>query len=151
MEETNLNSLKIDQLGYVYKDVKKQAKIMEELYGLQKFAILENVVHEVESLGKRSTIDLTIAFGRAFGVQIELIQWNSGDCIYKDFIDSGKEGLHHVSAFVKDLKPYIDFFKEKGFKMIHSGMIGKQRFVYFDTLDTFGIYLEFQETVRKRK
>lgn len=42
MSEQNLGNLKINQLGYVYKDIKKQAKNLEEKLGIPKFAYLEN-------------------------------------------------------------------------------------------------------------
>ena len=44
--EFNLGNLKIEQLSYVYKDIKKQAKIMEQLYGIPTFAQMEDIVHQ---------------------------------------------------------------------------------------------------------
>ena len=42
MEEFKINfgNLKADQLGFVYKDIEKQAKIFETLFNVPKFAIL---------------------------------------------------------------------------------------------------------------
>ena len=39
MEKFNVTfgKLKVDQLGFVYKDIEKQAKVMEEIYGIPKF------------------------------------------------------------------------------------------------------------------
>ena len=69
----NLGNLKIDQLSFVYKDIKKQAKIMEELYGVPKFAHMENITPQNATFrGKEVTITLDYAFGRLFNVQIEL-------------------------------------------------------------------------------
>ena len=147
----DLSSLKIEQLGYVFKDVEKQAKIMEIVYGIPKFTILEvNDLH-IKYRGKDSIISQKIAFSRLFNMQIELIEQVKGDCIYKEFLDAGKEGFQHVSFFIEELDYYIDAFQKAGFNIIHYGQIGKQRFAYFDTEETFGLLFEFQETVKRKK
>ncbi len=153
MEKLNwdVGSLKIDQLGFVYKNIEEKAKIMEDIYGLPKFTFMDDVKHVIENNGKKSEINIKLGFSRCFNLQIELIQWKEGPCIYKDFLDSGREGLQHVSIFVEELDPYIQDFTNKGFTMIHHGQIGKQRFAYFDTERSFGILLEFQETVSRKK
>ncbi|MCK4380684.1 MAG: hypothetical protein KAW51_06045, partial [Candidatus Lokiarchaeota archaeon] len=78
--EFNLGNLKIDQMGFVYKDIKKQAKIMEELYSAPTFAQMENITHqEATYRGKEVTIIVDYALSRLLNVQIELQQWKSGD------------------------------------------------------------------------
>ena len=146
-----LCSMKIDQLGFVFKDIEKQAKIMEEVYGIPKFSFTDDVKHVIDNKGVKTEINIKIGLSRCFGHQIELIQWKSGECIYKDFLDKGREGLQHVSIFVDELDPYIEEFTKKGFHSIHLGQIGKQRFAYFDTESTFGLLLEFQETVKRKR
>ncbi len=152
-KKIDIGSLKINQLGYVYKDVEKQAKIMESVYGMPKFAILEDkdqgVVYEYR--GKDSKFSTKIAFSRFFNQQIELIQWIEGECIFKEFIHAGKEGLHHFGIFVTDLESIIEEFQKKGFEVIFTGYRGKQHVAYVDTEESFGILLEFQETLKRRK
>jgi hypothetical protein len=150
--EFNLGNLKIEQLSYVYKDVKKQAKIMEELYGIPKFAVMENITHQEATFhGKEVNIVLDYAFSRSMNVQIELQQWKSGDCLFKEFIDHGKEGLHSIGLYVEDLQGYIDEFKKRGIGVIQTGQVGKQKFVYLDTEKTFGLLLEISTTVKRQK
>ena len=148
----NLGNLKIEQLSYVYKDIKNQAKIMEELYGVPTFAQMENITHQDATFrGKEVTITLDYAFSRLLNVQIELQQWKSGDCLYKEFIDEGKEGLHSIGIYVEDLQAFIDEFKKRGIEVLQTGKVGKQWFAYFDTEKTFGILLEAQQTIKRRR
>ena len=154
MEENfnfNLGDLKINQLGYVYRDIEKQIKIMESLYGCPKFAKFENKDNMFKYRGKDSKISTRIALSRLFNTQIELIQLIEGDCIFKEFIDSGREGLHHFGIFVNNLDDYIEEFKKKGIDVVHAGQTGMQKVAYVDTEKTFGVYLEFQETVKRRR
>ena len=147
----DISNLKIGQYGYVFKNVEKQAEIMESLYGIPKFAILIDEDYPIKYRGKESKISTKIAISRFFNTQIELIELVNGDCIYKEFLDAGREGLQHVSFFVEDLDLYIDAFTKCGFEVIHYGQIGKQRFAYFDTEESFGLLLEFQETVKRKR
>ncbi len=150
--EFNLGNLKIDQLSFVYKDIKKQAEIMEKIYGIPKFAQMEDITHQDATYrGKEVTIIVDYAFSRLLNVQIELQQWKSGDSLFKEFIDQGKEGLHSIGSYVDDLDRYIDEFNNKGIKVIQTGQIGKQKFVYLDTEKTFGVLLEIQTTVKRKR
>ncbi len=148
----NLGNLKIEQLSYVYKDIKKQAKIMEELYNIPRFAQMENIsIIDATYQGKEVEPVLDYAISRLFNVQIELQQWKSGECIFKEFIDRGKEGLHSIGVYVEDLDVYIEEFNKRGIKVLQTGQTGKQKFVYLDTEKTFGILLEISTTVKRRK
>ncbi len=150
--EFNLGNLKIEQLSYVYKDIKKQAKVMEELYGIPAFAQMENIVHQNATFrGKEVEITLDYAFSRSINVQIELQQWKSGDCSFKEFVDQGKEGLHSIGLYVDDLEAHVEEFKKRGIEVLQTGQVGKQKFVYLDTEKTFGVLLEISTTVKRRK
>ncbi|MHA1489598.1 MAG: VOC family protein [Promethearchaeota archaeon] len=153
MEKINidLGNLKINQLGYVYRDIEKQAKLLESLYGIPKFAIFENKDNIYKYRGKDSRVSTRIALSRIFNMQIELIQLIDGECIFKEFLDAGKEGLNHFGIFVDNLQSYINEFQEKGYEIVHAGQVGKQKVAYFDTEKTFGILLEFQETIKRKR
>lgn len=147
----DLNNLKIDQLGYVYRDIKKQAQIMESMYNMPKFGFIDVSANEFIYRGKKSIVSSSIGFSRLFNVQIELIQWQDGECAYKEFLDKGREGLNHISFYVNGLQDYISEFKNRGIKILQSGKISNQHFVYLDTEKTFGIIIELQETISKRR
>ncbi|MFX1447694.1 MAG: VOC family protein [Promethearchaeota archaeon] len=153
MEESkiDLGKLKVDQLGFVYKDIEKQAKIFETLFNIPKFAILPEYTEIVNYRGKDVEMTKKIATSRQFNTQIEFIQHLSGESVYKEFLDKGREGLHHISFYVENNEAYIEFFKNRGIGVIFSGSVGKQAYIYFDTEETFGMILEVQETKKRRK
>ena len=67
---------------------------MEDLYGIPKFAQMEDITHQDATYrGKEVKIVIDYAFSRLLNTQIELQQWKSGDSLFKDFIDE-------VSCFV---------------------------------------------------
>jgi len=153
MEEFKINfdNLKVDQLGFVYKDIEKQAKIFETLFNVPKFAIIPETTDIVKYRGKDGEANIKVALSRHLGIQIELIQHISGDSIYKEFLDQGREGFHHISLFIENIEAYIEYFEKQGYEMIYYGEIGKQVYAYFDTEETLGMLLEVQETRKRRK
>ena len=137
----------------MYKDIKKQAKIMEDTYGI-KFAVMQNVKHEDAKFhGEDVSIIMNYGFGRLFGVQIELQQpgENCDNCLFKEFLAHGREGLHAIGIFVEDLQATINNLKEKGIELLQEGKIGKNWFAYFDTKKTFGAYLDLQQIMKRRR
>ncbi|MHA1458434.1 MAG: VOC family protein [Promethearchaeota archaeon] len=144
MEEFKINfgNLKVAQLGFVYKDIEKQAKIFETLFNVPKFAVLPETTDIVKYRGKDGEVNTKIVISRQFGTQIELIQHISGDCIYKEFLDQGREGFHHISLFIENIEAYIEYFEKQGYEMIYYGEIAEEM---------LGMLLEVQETRKRRK
>ena len=142
---------KLMQLGYVYKNIKKQAMIMESLYGIAPSAFSEGKTETIVYRGKESVVHISLSISRYFNTQLELIQWNEGECIYKEFLDQGKEGLHHISIFIQDLDKYIDEIKKMGIEIIQSGITGPSHWVYLDTEETFGTIIEVQEIMSRSR
>lgn len=141
---------KIHQLGYVFKDVKKQAKIMEQIYGM-KFTLSEAPNQKFIFRGREVETHLITGFARTLDTQIELIQWVSGDCLYKEFLEEGNEGLHHIGVYVDDFNHYVKTFKEKGIEILQSGIMGSLNLAYMDTYESFGVYIELFEILKRER
>ena len=156
MEENkiDLGNLKTDQLGYVFRDIEKQARIMENTFNIPKFTFMPELKTHITYRGKETDVTYKMAFSRNFNLQIELIQLLEGEWIYKEFLEQGKEGLHHIAIFVDgfgSLESYIDQFKNAGYDIIQAGAIGKQAYAYFDTEKSLGILLELEETIKRKR
>ena len=92
----NLGALKIDQLGFVYKDIKKQAELMTSVFRLPNFIFSGPKNHTYIYRGKESEVKTDTGISRIGNTQIELIQLIEGECIYTDFLEQGKQGLQHI-------------------------------------------------------
>ncbi|MHA1886291.1 MAG: VOC family protein [Promethearchaeota archaeon] len=148
----DLNNFKVEQLGFVYKDIKKQAAIMETFFGIQKFNILGPIEMEITYRGKETKWTVYGGFGRLFNdVEVELIQFENGESIHKEFLDQGREGLHHVRYDVQDLQAVVKKFEEEGIGVLQTGKIVGLTYAYMDTEDILGIIIEFAATKRGRR
>jgi hypothetical protein len=148
----DLNNFKVEQLGFVYKDIKKQAAIMETFFGIQKFNILGPIEMEITYRGKETKWTAYGGFGRLFNdVEVELIQFENGESIHKEFLDQGREGIHHVRYDVQDIQAVVKKFEEEGIGVLQTGKIVGLTYAYMDTEDILGIIIEFAATKRGRR
>jgi len=151
-EKIDLNNFRVDQLGFVFQDVEKQAKIFEDLFNIPKFHFIPPFPNTVNYRGNEVNVTMKIGFSRYFNnTQIELIQYIEGESIYKEFNDQGREGLHHISFFIDNLEFYLDQFQKSGYEVIYSGTISTQKWAYLDTEKKLDVLLELQETINQRK
>ncbi len=134
---------KIYHLGYVFKDVDKQIESMKSLDYRIRFHTFEQ--HDTPCLirGKDSKVSLKIAVSQLLSLDIELIQPLEGESPYKEFLERGKEGLHHLAISVDNITPYIEAYQKKGTKILFLIQVGPLDVVYLDTEKELGIVIEF--------
>ncbi|NVM35301.1 MAG: hypothetical protein HWN81_06875 [Candidatus Lokiarchaeota archaeon] len=59
-----LGALKIDQLGFLYNDIKKQAKLIKLKFYLPNFIFTESKSHSFKYRGKESEVILDLGINR---------------------------------------------------------------------------------------
>ena len=102
--------------------------------------------------GKETKFKASGAFGRLFdNIEIELLQHDGGQSLYKEFLEQEKEGLHHVRYEVDDLSAIIEEFKEEGIDVIQMGKLMTIKYAYMDTEPNLGIIVEFWEAKKRRR
>jgi methylmalonyl-CoA/ethylmalonyl-CoA epimerase len=125
---------------------------MEAFFGISKFNVLGPLEMEIVYRGKQTKLTAYGGFGRLFNnVEVELIQYERGECIHKEFLDEGREGLHHIRYDVDDIQAVIDKFEEDGIGVLQSGKIVGLKYAYMDTESLIGIILEFSAVKRGRR
>lgn len=113
----NLGLPEPDQIGFVVRDIDEAVARYEPLFGPFKrtdFGINYASYHG----GPRSPYDMKFAFGRIGNLEIELIQWVSGDTPHRDFIQAGREGMHHIRFRVPKADPWVAKLKTIGYEPV---------------------------------
>ena len=108
----------IDQVGYVVRDLDKALQSFGPLFG--PFQLMESPLEGTNYRGRPSDVTLKMAFGRSGPLEIELIEWVSGDSPHKEALDAGGEGVHHVRFKVEELATHRARLEEKGFSVVWS-------------------------------
>lgn len=107
----------IDQIGFVVRDLDAAIAQYDALFG--PFKKMEPGIYHASYRGQpKSPYDLRLAFGRTGDVEVELIQWVSGDTPHRDFIQAGREGMHHLRFRVDRADPWVEKLKAIGYEPV---------------------------------
>ncbi|HWD27192.1 MAG TPA: VOC family protein [Rhizomicrobium sp.] len=140
---------KVCQNGYVVRDIEAAMTHWTQVLGVGPFYYIERVTMDwFRYRGAPSEAEVSIALANTGDLQIELIQQrNDAPSMYRDFLESGREGLQHMSYWTRDYQADFDRFAGMGFKIGQEGQIGgaQGRFVYFDTETHPGTVIEVSD------
>ena len=68
---------------------------------------------------------MRLAFGKSGDVEIELIEWVSGETPHKEFLEAGHEGMHHLRFIVQDLDAKLEEVAAAGYTPIWTKRFGE--------------------------
>lgn len=127
----------VRQNGYVVRDINAALKHWTSVLGVGPFFYVERVkVDWFRYRGEQSPIEMSLALANSGDLQIELIQQrNEAPSMYKDFLDAGHEGLHHIAYWTTTYHVDYERALRLGYKVGHEGQANGPNtgFVYFDT------------------
>jgi methylmalonyl-CoA/ethylmalonyl-CoA epimerase len=106
----------IDQIGFVVRDLDAWIARYDALFG--PFSRIDGSVAGAQYRGRSEDVKLAIGFGRSGDLEIEFIEWREGQSPHREFIDKGREGMHHVRFRVEDCDGWIEKMRTVGFEPI---------------------------------
>jgi len=106
----------IDQVGFVVKSLEESERFYAPMFG--PFTRMNGNVKEVDFRGRVCDVELEIMFGRSGDVEIEFIEWQRGESPHGEFIQAGREGLHHLRYRVDDADAWIEKMGTVGYRPI---------------------------------
>ena len=140
---------KVCQNGYVVRDIEAAMKFWTEKLRVGPFFYVRKVgIDWFKYRGKDSALDMSVALANSGDVQLELIEpRNDAPSMYKDFLDSGREGMQHIAYWTTDFQTLYDKAISLGYKVAQEGSIGGQqgRFAYLDTELDQGTVIEISD------
>jgi hypothetical protein len=97
--------------------------------------------------GERSPIEMSLALTYSGRLQIELVQQhNDAPSMYKESIDAGQYGQHHVGFFRRRYDEELEKARAAGYEVGQNGSLGGSlRFAYLRTAATPGTTAELIE------
>jgi Glyoxalase/Bleomycin resistance protein/Dioxygenase superfamily len=139
----------IRQNGYVVRDIRAAMHHWINVHGVGPWYYIDRVRTDYfHHRGEDSPLQMSIAIANSGDLQIELIeQRNDAPSMYREFLDSGHEGLQHVAYWTSDYQALYDRARTLGYRVGHEGQIGGEqgRFAYFDTQGPPGTVIEISD------
>ena len=106
----------IDQVGFVVKSLDEARARYGALFG--PFTGMDGSVESANFRGRTCDVKLELLFGKSGDLEIEFIEWQGGESPHSEFIQSGREGMHHLRFRVDDTDGWIEKAKTIGYEPI---------------------------------
>ena len=134
----------VRQLAYVVRDLDAALRYWTETLGAGPFFVLQHCpLQDQRYYGAHAETDISVALGNSGALQIELIQQhNDAPSVYRDFLDAGRSGVHHIGLMPEDYAAQCARYRALGHRIAFECTLGGAPLVYFDTLDAVGHYIE---------
>jgi len=136
---------RISQIGFVVRDLEKTKEAMMHVFEREPDNVLQLPKDGIKYHGSDGEFTAVVAFYFFGDMQLEFIQPLSGKSIWQDFLDQGKEGLHHIRFSVESFSETRDFVDGKGIPISQEGFSALApglRWAYFDSEDPLGFIFE---------
>ncbi|ART72762.1 glyoxalase [Mycobacterium dioxanotrophicus] len=138
----------VNQIGYVVRDIHASMDRWGH-HGVGPWFYVENVVTDYfRYRGEDSAMTMSVALANSGDVQLELIQpTNDAPSMYRDFLESGREGAQHIAYWSTDYQGLYDRALAAGYTVGQEGCIGGElgRFAYLDTEFDQGTVIEISD------
>ena len=130
-----LNNRKIIQLAFVVNDLESAADSYMETLDVGPFYITDRPkIADATYRGESSQFEFSTAITQAGDVQLELVQQHCDNLsCYRDTIQKGTEGFHHIAVFAEDYDAEMARYEKLGIVAASAGRMGPMRFAYMDT------------------
>lgn len=138
----------IGQIAFVVKDIDVAMESYWRTAGIGPWKIYTTGAPPLHCVyhGQPANYRIRLATAISGSVQMELIEYISGDTIHRDFLASERIGVEHVGIFVPDLEEAIRPYLNRGVGILQQadglGVKGDGKYAYLDTELIFGTILE---------
>lgn len=120
------------QVGFVYPDLEKAIALYEPIFGPFK-RVDYGEIDGARFRGQPSPYELKIAVAYSGELELELIEWVSGETPHKEFVQAGRSGMHHMSFTVLDLDEVVARAVPLGYEPIwYHAMTDEVKYVYLE-------------------
>jgi hypothetical protein len=141
--------LQISQIAVVCHDLQKTMEQYTKLLGWGPWNVYRHEpprLHDTELHGRATEYTMLGAETHVGDMGFELLQPLEGPSIYRDWLETHGEGLHHVAVMLHDFEESTrlkEKFAEVGASVLMGGRIGETiEFYYLDTEPSLKIILE---------
>lgn len=136
----------VNQVGFVVRDLDAAIALYEPLFGT--FQKMDALDMEWDYRGRPETSSLKLAMCQSGEVEIELIEWVSGGTPHKEFLDAGREGMHHLRFIVDNVEEKMAQAAQFGYRAIWYKRFGEGLAAVYLERDGDPLLVEFFENRR---
>lgn len=146
-----IKDIRLAQIGFLVKDIEKSKKEFARFFDVPEPETINSGEYEItktEYMGKPAEkAKCYMTFFYFEDLQMELIQPNEEESVWKEHLRSFGEGIHHIAFNVNGMKKTIDACEDWGMKLLQRGEYrsGNGRYAFLDALDSLKVVVELLE------
>jgi catechol 2,3-dioxygenase-like lactoylglutathione lyase family enzyme len=106
----------VDQVGFVVRSLEEAEQRYGTLFG--PWSRMDGSVEGATYRGRVCDVKLELLFGHSGDLEIEFIEWRGGESPHSEFIQAGREGMHHLRYRVDDTDAWIEKLAAIGYRPI---------------------------------
>jgi catechol 2,3-dioxygenase-like lactoylglutathione lyase family enzyme len=143
------------QVALVVADLDEALRFWTEKMGVGPFVVIADAMSDRQFTyrGRQTSIEASLAFSYVGDTQIEVIaQTNSAPSPYRDFLASGRQGVHHVAFWPADPESACRDLVRAGFEQVCSiqAASGGGEVGYYKGPDHLGLMVEIAPMTPQR-
>jgi methylmalonyl-CoA/ethylmalonyl-CoA epimerase len=133
------------QVALVVRDVEKTARAFADLLGVDEPQwIITDTQDKTDATyqGQPMVGRAKLAFFDLGSLSMELIEPVGGPSVWRDFLETNREGVHHIAFRVKDMNAEVAMLEKKGMPAVQRGNFTGGCYAYIDSTGPLGVMLE---------
>jgi hypothetical protein len=141
----------VRQTAYLVRDIESAMRHWTTTMGVGPFFLLKEHAPAGATFRDRPTdMCISLAFAQCGAVQIELIQQhNAAPSLFKEALDAGREGLHHLAFWTDHFDRDMARYREAGYQIVQAAGLGgpNNRNAFFEPSEAaaLGLAIEVSE------
>lgn len=143
-----LDNLRVTQIGYIVKDIEEARTRFAQFFSMDIPEIIITDEYEktqAEYRGNPSKARAKLAFFHLENLDIELIEPDQEQSVWREFLEEHGEGIQHLAFEIKGMKQKIELFGADGMELLQKGEYTGGRYAYIDTTKAINTVVELLE------
>ena len=134
----------VGQIGMVVKDIDKVIDFYSSTFGIGPWVVKEGEYRELKVRDKIYAAKTKVAQAKFGPVELELFQVREGRLLQSEFLDKGREGLHHLGFFVnaEEKEQITAELAKSGIEVVQAATRGNSSYAFLDTEEIGGVFFE---------
>jgi catechol 2,3-dioxygenase-like lactoylglutathione lyase family enzyme len=140
----------VSHIGMIVKDIDKVIEFYTSTFGIGPWVIKEGEYRDLKVRDKFYACKTKVAFVQFGPIELELFQVKEGRSLHSEFLDKGREGVHHFGFKVthQEKERIISDLGKEGINVVQAATRPNVSYAFLDTEKMGGgVYFELVEPI----
>ena len=140
----------VSQVGMIVRDLDSVMNFYSSTFGIGPWVVKEGEYRELKVRDKIYSCKTKVAWAKFGPIELELFQVKEGRSLHSEFLDRGREGVHHFGFLVskEQREQLISDLAQSGIEVVQAAERPNVRYAFLDTeKQAGGVFFELIEQI----